>query len=241
VGETSNILGGYYVFHICLALGLLAGGARFRPALLAGTLLMVAPLLFTMSRTSYIALFAGLVAIFAVGRSPSAALILAGSFIALFVTSGVSDRFLTILETLQGEAPNSLVMRFRGWITFLEHFPRSPLLGQGVGRMALGAFDNEYVRQLFELGLAGLVVFTWMFARILRQGFRVSREASDPVFRGFALGCFGGTVALLVHSLGATTFTTIRTSEPFFFAVGILYSMAHCARQEAEEELPLEL
>ena len=30
-------------------------------------------------------------------------------------------------------------------------------------------------------------------------------------------------MALLVHSIGATTFTTIRTTEPFFFATGILY------------------
>jgi len=244
LGETSNILGGYYVLHICLAIGLITAGARYRPLLFAATLLMLVPLLHTLSRTSYVALFAGLLAIFAARRSFSTALVLVVSFLAIFASTGLYDRFQTIFDVFSSEAPNSFVMRVRGWLIFLGSLPSAPLLGQGVGRKALGAFDNEYIRLLFELGFFGLLLFVWLSVRIVRTSLQLSSRSAEPAFRGFAVGSFGATVALLVHAVGATTFTTIRTSEPFFLAMGLLYAIVlyeSGSRPAQDEQLPLEL
>jgi hypothetical protein len=46
-------------------------------------------------------------------------------------------------------------------------------------------------------------------------------------------------VSLLVHALAATTFTTIRTTEPFFVATGILYAIVVLLpKEETSEEMP---
>ena len=246
LGETANILGGYYVFHICLAIGLLATPQKYRLMILIALGIMVLSLLNTFARTSYVALFGGIAAMFLVRRNAWIGLIAIICTLSVLLSTEVSERVLTILRIFQGEIPSSLESRVVGWMLMLGYFADAPILGHGIGTLSLGAFDNESVRQMFELGLLGLSLFVWMMGLVLRTGFHLSRSSEDPTFRGFAYGCFGGTVALLVHSFGATTFTTIRTAESFFFAMGVLYAIAAKApsRQdlpELYEELPAEL
>ena len=243
LGETSNVLGGYLVLHLCLAIGLLSSGTPHRPALLFAVAILLVPLLQTMSRTSCIALFAGLVAMFAARRNRWTAAVLVASLLLVFASTVISDRYHTIFDVFHGDAPQSLVMRLKGWMVFLEYLPQKPLLGQGIGNKTLGAFDNEYVRQSFELGVLGLLVFAWMQVRILKKSYCLARRCPDPTLRGFAFGVYGATVAFLVHALAATTFSTIRTAEPFFFAVGVLYAIGlyFDGSSGLEEELPSEL
>ncbi len=246
-GETANILGGYFVFHICLALGLLSSSRRHRPWLLLGLAMMVLPLLNTFARTSYVALFGGIVAMFVLRRSIWIGVLALVCLVSVTLSADVSERVITILNIFQGEIPSSLESRVEGWKLMLGYLTEAPILGHGVGTLALGAFDNESVRQMFELGFVGLLLFFWMLWRILKTSLSLCRIPGEPAFQGFAYGCFGATVALLVHSLGATTFTTIRTAESFFFALGILYAIASRTapareiEEEIYEDLPSEL
>jgi len=240
-GETANILGGYYVFHICIALGLLARArASTRPLLLLYLALMLIPVGLTLSRTSYVALIIGILTIWALSRSGAIAWPLAILFLfGLFVPEAVSERFGTIAGIFSGDAPSSWQARVAGWQAFIPAALERPLFGHGIGSRELGAVDSEYVLQLYSLGLVGLGAFLWLISRCLRTSYRTWRlEEREPWVQGFALGYFGGTVALLAHSIAATTFTTIRTTEPFFFATGILYvawNRLQARRREEEE------
>lgn len=235
-GETANILGGYYVFHICIAVGVMTkvqGVLRLVLFLYLGV--MLAPLIGTLSRTSYVALSLGFFVIWFVSRNRALAWVLA--LVAVFAITApevTSTRFWSIFGIFEGNSPSSWVARVDGWRLFLKAFWEAPLLGHGVGRNPLGAVDNEYVLQMNELGLLGLVAFLWLMSRCLRSSASLlqlrKKEKADPVLQGFALGYFGGLVALLVHSIGATTFTTIRTTEPFFFATGMLYAYWNLCR-----------
>lgn len=225
-GETANILGGYYVFHMCIALGLLVRArASSRVFLIAYLGLMMIPFIMTLSRTSYVALFAGILVIWAMSRSSSIGWILVIIAVAVLLSPGyVTERMTSILDTFTGDSPSSWRARMEGWKMFVPLALQSPLLGHGIGSRELGAIDNEYVLQLNDLGVVGLLAFLWLIARCLRTSFRLHKlEESDRLLSGFAIGYLGGLAALLVHSIGATTFTTIRTTEPFFFATGLLY------------------
>lgn len=243
-GETANILGGYYVFHICIALGLLARArSSSRPLLLLYLALMLIPIGLTLSRTSYVALIIGILTIWGVSRSgaiawPIAFLLLIG----WFIPETVAERFGTIAGVFSGDAPSSWQARVAGWEAFIPAALERPLFGHGVGSRELGEVDSEYVLQLYSLGVVGLGAFLWLISRCLRTAIRIGRlEDRDPTVQGFALGYLGGTVALLAHSIAATTFTTIRTTEPFFFATGILYviwNRIEARRREDAESLP---
>ena len=75
--------------------------------------------------------------------------------------------------------------------------------------------------------------------RALRTSLRLHRSNDpDPILSGLALGYFGGCAALLMHSVAATTFTTIRTTEPFFFATGILYAYWNLRRKQIGHSHP---
>jgi hypothetical protein len=244
MGETGNILGAYYAFHICIAVGLLTSNAKFRLPLLLCTVLMIIPLLNTLARASYVAFFIGILAMFVVRRHTLTGLIIVGSVVGVLGSLELTNRVLQILGVFEGNLPSSLDARIKGWDMFLGFFfTDGPLVGFGIGTIELGAVDNEYVRIIFELGIPGIIVFLWMFWRILGTCFRLSRDLTDPIHKGFAFGCFGGTIALLVHSMAATTFTTIRTAESFFFTLGILYALTRKAEEQAEMdgELPRDL
>ena len=225
-GETANILGGYYVFHICLALGLMVRiKASARPLLLLYLAIMLVPVGLTLSRTSYVALIIGVVTIWGVSRSSSIGWPLSFMLLfTLFVPEAVSDRFETIFGVFSGDVPSSWQARVAGWGLYVPAALERPLFGHGVGSRSLGAVDSEYVLQLYSLGIVGLGAFLWLITRCLKTSYRLQKQAEgDPWIQGFALGYFGGAVSLLAHSIAATTFTTIRTTEPFFFATGILY------------------
>ncbi len=225
-GETANILGGYYVFHMCLATGLLirsTPGIRFLLAIYL--VLMALPFVETLSRTSYVALLIGFAVMWAM--SPNRAmggLLLLVLLLIVFSPVHVVERLWSIVGVWDGSAPASWEARVEGWKLLLAYSVNAPILGKGVGNLPLGAVDNEYMLQLHELGVLGLLIFLWLIFRCLSTSYRLQKERnSDGAPSGFCLGYFGGCIALLVHSVGATTFTTIRTTEPFFFATGILY------------------
>ncbi len=232
-GETANILGGYFVFHMCLALGLLTQVKGVgRVFLIAYLALMAYPFIMTLSRTSYVALAVGLLAIWIRSRNHTMAwaliLLAAGCLLA---PDYVLDRMLTIADVLMGRDVSSWDSRVAGWTNwFLPQALQSPLLGKGPGSEDLGAIDSEYVLQLNDLGIIGLIAFLVLMFRCIRSAYRLQNiNDDDTVLSGFSLGYLGGCVALMVHSLAATTFTTIRTTEPFFFATGLIYAYYHMA------------
>lgn len=232
-GETANILGGYFVFHMCLALGMLTKCKGASRVLLLGYLaLMGLPFIMTLSRTSYVALLTGMALIWILAKNHAlgwALVLLAVG--ALLSPDYVVERFMTLFDVLSGNAESSWDARVSGWDWLVPAALQSPLIGQGMGSRDLGAIDSEYILQLNDIGVVGLCAFLMLMFRCIRTSWRmIGKEEHDPILSGFTLGFFGGAIALMVHSIAATTFTTIRTTEPFFFATGLLYAYWNLAQ-----------
>ncbi|MBN1422065.1 MAG: O-antigen ligase family protein [Planctomycetes bacterium] len=238
-GETANILGGYLVFHIAIALGITASNPKMRKLSIPCFLVMFIPLMRTLSRSSYVALFGSLVVLFLIRRGRFVGTLLVASFLALAFSSA-GERFSTIL-TIFSAPPPSWEARVLGWQAILGDLPQAPLLGLGLGSVQLGHADSEIVRRLIETGLLGFCTFAWLLFVSFRTGIAVMRKAEDPVLSGFGLGYVAGLAGLVVHAVAATTFTSIRPVESFFLATGLLCAIAarHIPRPEAAAPHPI--
>lgn len=244
-GESSNILGGYFIFHLSLAVGLLlfAEGLRSRVLYFACVCALFFPFLYTFSRTSYAALLGGLVLI---GVLKSRRLLVALAillFVLPFLLSApVIDRAATILDVLGPKPPSSWNARVSGWRNFGNSVFSNPLFGRGISATPL-LIDNEYVKQVVDTGLVGLGLFVIMLGIMAHMAFTVANKAQkEPVIIGFAVGYLAGLTCLAIHALGATSFTTIRTMEPLMVATGILAAIYHnydtwTQTQKVSEEL----
>jgi len=98
----------------------------------------------------------------------------------------------------------------------------SPVLGLGLGSLALGSVDNEFVTQLFYTGLAGIAIFLVLGTRVLRLIRDVIRVAPTPLIRGLAGGFHLMWVAYAIHSLFSPSISASRVGAIFFVMAGLL-------------------
>ncbi len=236
-GETGepNTLGGYLVFMLSIATGLILtkGSVPTRLPLfillIAGTVGLAA----TLSRSSFLA--AGIVLLIVVGRMMFRKPLLAPVIlIALLVSpwwvpEAVTQRiFYTFTQPVEEgqirvggvRVDTSTSDRLRSWQQSLIFFQRSPVWGAGVTG---GPFvDAMYPRVLTETGLLGLIAFLFLLWSIFRVGLTAFQQAQEPFSRGVALGFLLGFAGLLVHAVGANTFLIVRIMEPFWLVAALV-------------------
>ncbi|MBI2899307.1 MAG: O-antigen ligase family protein [Planctomycetes bacterium] len=226
LGETANIFGGYLIMHIAILLSLFfhLPGMRGRVASLVGAGVLFYTLMFTYSRTSYVALLVS-IATFAIlkqRRLIVAFLILIVTF-PLLAPESVLYRFVTILSIFSGPGPESWQARVISWEENMDRIFSHPLLGGGPGSIPFGDVDNEYVRVAIDMGIPALAILVWMLLVLLVTGFRLYDRIAAPGFlKGFAGGYFMLLIAILVHAGGATSFSTIRTMEAFMVITALM-------------------
>ena len=134
------------------------------------------------------------------------------------------------------------------WNVFTAH----PLTGAGLGSFQavfpqrsqydgswgyVAQAHNDYLQVLADGGIIAGVLMIWFLWLVLRDIFRGVRS-SDPLLAGIALGCGGGIVALLVHSL--IDFNLQLPSNSMLFL--LLCSMAaYCSQKVADQETKVEV
>jgi O-antigen ligase len=227
-----NTLGGYLVLIASVAAGiaLTAEERRWKRCAAALALAALPPLLLTLSRSSWLALGAALIALMALSpaRRRLAAAAIIGATLLFFVhPKSVEER---LLYTFQGEEQSVAFGRLRfdpsssaritSWGNALEGFVRHPIAGWGV--TGYGFLDAQYFRVLVELGLVGFAAFALLVGLTARAFLRASRELRDPLHRGLALGMAAGLAGLLAHAVGTNTFMLIRIMEPFWLLTGLV-------------------
>ncbi len=233
-GEGANIIGGYFAFHVVLVCGL-ASTARpslRRVLILLAVIVLGIPMMRTASRASFVSLIVGLITIGIMSRGK-----FVFGFIPIFLLmpllmpDTVLERLLTILALVPGSnqpIPSSFDAKVSSWRDNLHTYVlERPVLGSGMGVFSLAHVDNEYVKVAMEVGVIGLLFFLTMLWRMLRMGRETYRETRDPLYKGFSLGYVGALSALIVHSWGSASMTTIRTMEPLMFATGIMGAIYH--------------
>ncbi len=244
-----NTFGGYLFFVGALALGLFPKAEDPKTKLSIGILILtiLPPLLFTYSRSTYLAMIPA--ALFLTLRSTRPQ-ILIGIFLAFLVASP----FLlpkTVMERIkytvsQAERAGqvqvgdirldtSLSARLTSWEKAAIGFIRHPVLGHGVTGFAF--VDAQYFRVLIETGLMGLLVFIYLIVSIFRMAIRTSRRLITPYYRGLVIGFMAGFIGLLVHAVGANTFIIVRIMEPFWFMTAVVFALP---RLEAGEHVSVE-
>lgn len=257
-GTEPNTLGGYLVVCQCLALGLLIQAPQLRQKLLfLGICIMgFLPMLFTLSRASYGGLIAGIIVIATVSRQY---LILALLTVTLALSSAIMPEVViervskTVQEeggqqvTIAGQELGSVdkstyeriqVWRKVGYILSLgtEFF----LFGGGVTWESV--LDSQYARVLLETGFVGLFAFVFLQWRLLKTTREAYRWTEDWMGRGIALGMFGATLALIVHSIGTISFLIVRIMEPYWFLIALTVTVRneaiarHTARFLAQKQ-----
>ncbi|MGH9462876.1 MAG: O-antigen ligase family protein [Vicinamibacteria bacterium] len=238
-GEDSepNTLGGYLVFMLALASGFYftASTRRERVLWLSFAALATLPLLYTLSRSSWLA--GSIVAVMLLWRIPRKGQLLAAGAMAvalspLFLPEQVVHR----LEYTFGQPPEpgqiqvgrtrldtSLSARIRSWQYGLSGWTQKPLIGHGVA--GYGFMDAQYVRVLTETGLLGFAAFVWLAISIWRMARHRLHHAKDRFASALSLGYLAGFSALLVHGIGANTFIIVRIMEPFWLVTALVVAL----------------
>lgn len=247
-----NTLGGYLVLLIALFAGLLVSSESLRKGIryAIGITILGIPFLHTLSRASYLGMFAAGVVIVLLSRQKIIAGFAAAVFIltlALLAPEPVIERIAYTFggqQTMTGQVKigqlrldTSTSARIQSYRDIISDFPKHPVIGYGV--TGYGFIDGQYPRVLIEMGLLGLAAFLWLLYSLFRQGWTALKTASDKWEQGVCIGFLAGLAGLSMHAFAANTFIIVRIMEPFWLLAGIVtvLNIINSAEQE-EEEIP---
>ncbi|HXZ44602.1 MAG TPA: O-antigen ligase family protein, partial [archaeon] len=204
-----NTFGGYLVFMLALILGQ-ALSAKTLPGeagwfTFAG--LLALPLLYTLSRSSWLAAIPMLLTLIFLSRRRLMLMIGLGILVILGPVAfpkQVVDRYNYTLNAKEDRGEyrigssrldTSTSARLKSWEQGFQAWQRTPFLGFGV--TGFGFIDAQFVRVLVESGLVGLATFLWLLWRIFQIGTDVHRRVVGTRFEGLSLGYLAGLVALI--------------------------------------------
>jgi O-antigen ligase len=258
-GGEANTLGGYLVLLMSLVIGLMTGAARAQKRWLYALLLvmMSVPLAYTLSRSSWIAMFPALVGIIVYSpkrRYVMIALILLMILLPIMLPSGVYERINATVDTqyLMREdvveigdvaLDPSTSARILSWFSTLKQWTQKPIFGWGV--TGAGFKDAQYFRVLVETGLLGFGAFVYLLISVQRLASKQLKRI-DPrrhsLYYGLVVGFIGGYWGLLIHAIGTNTFIIVRIMEPFWFLAALVWHVPDMlAREEAREQEEAEI
>jgi hypothetical protein len=220
-------LGGYLtlISAVLIAMALYEPAKARRAAYWSMTAVVILPVLFTFSRTTYLS-FAVMILLLGLVTGHRMLTVVAAAAILLspvLMPQSVIDRVeMTFDASREYGLDPSLVERISVWRKVSNSLAASPLLGQGVPQ---GILDSQFARILIESGVLGAAAWVWALVACLGIGWRLRRNAEDPLHKALAAGYLVGTVALLVHSIATITFYIVRIMEPFWFLTGLVASL----------------
>lgn len=225
-------VGGYMVFLLLIIFSLFLYQTHPVPRLLLGALgiIIFIPFLFTLNRTSYAALFLGLVYIgFSAKEKRRPIIVMAVIFLLAqaFIPS-VRERiaFTWVDASNPGRELGvdfSFQERIYAFRKIWGPWKSSPFIGWGI--TSIDMVDSQYARTLHEIGIIGLGLWLWIFTRLMKISRWLFEANDDPTLKGMVLGYSAGVLGLLLHAFGAITFYIVRIMEPFWFVSGLIMAM----------------
>lgn len=234
VGEP-NTFGGYLVFMMSIATGLALMEESLRNRLIAFFLVILfsIPLLYTQSRSSYLAAIPAVLSFLWLSKRKQwipPVLLLVGLLLPFMAPKVTKDRVsYTFTQgigrpdsvTVAGvQLDTSTSARIQSWQEAMTDMVQHPVLGFGVTGYRF--VDAQYIRVAAETGFLGLLIFLLLLGTILRESYRVFKTSDDPFDKGLAIGFLAGFTGLLFHAVGANTFIIVRIMEPFWFIAAMV-------------------
>jgi O-antigen ligase len=208
-----NFLAGFLAFLTTIVLAI----ALHQPFLRAkwcwaAIAVMTLAIMFTYSRSGYLALAVGAGLVTLVRSRTLFLLGLVGFIIVVLSVPRIQERVVGI-RTIDETAQLRLVSWGNAWSVITDH----PVLGVGYNfyryvqvqygflddsrEHSASGSDSSLLTVWVTTGTLGLGVYLWLTGAILREGWRTWRSPRLPaVWRGTGLGLLAGYLALLVHS-----------------------------------------
>jgi putative inorganic carbon (HCO3(-)) transporter len=229
MGE-KNTLGGYLVLIGTVAAGVLlhSESGRERTCLYVLLAALISVLLYSLSRSSWVAAIVSIIVLFYTARRRSMYLVVIILLFVIFpfiVPEIVTKRFAFTFS--QEMAPHyqqvvigpfrldtSLSSRLFDYLKVLRRWPDHPLFGFGVAGFQF--VDGQFFRILIEMGLAGLLSFFAVLASLHNLVRKAMNADIGPRLRGMTAGFYAGFWAMIAHALSTNTFIIVRIAEPFW-------------------------
>jgi hypothetical protein len=241
--EGPNIQGGYYSLSLCVLTGILATltDPLLWLALLAIAASLFYPLVLTLSRTSYVAFVVGILTSGILrARKIILWLIIFFAIAATLQHHTFFERASSILYVFTSNPPSSWEARVSGWQAYASFFYTSPIFGLGTG-FTPRTIDNEYIKVLVDKGIVGITIFLWLIISFLRLAIKTHKlTKEDILLNGYTLGFLAATIAILVHSIGAVSFTVIRVAELYYMMLGIEVAILNAVMKKEAETKTIE-
>ncbi len=239
--------GGYLAFSFFLVFSMLLYQKSFFRRLLMGTLsiMVLIPLLYTFSRTAYLALAGGLVVLILLSKLRWAKFALAGVLLLspVLLPSAVKNRIAYTWQDAKNPGRNlgvdfSFQERLYAFRRVGSVMRESPLIGLGIASWEYP--DNQYIRTLHEIGILGFWLWLAIFGRLFRMARWLYASYPDGTFKGLALGYTAGVAGILLHGMGSCTFYIVRMMEPFWFVSGLIAALYVIKTKEfySQQNLP---
>ncbi|MEW6670476.1 MAG: O-antigen ligase family protein [Thermodesulfobacteriota bacterium] len=233
IGEP-NTFGGYLVFIGAVAAGLLdkTRDARAKKALIVLLMVIFPPLLFTQSRSSYLAAVPAMLALGYMSEKRMVVLILMLLGLALspfFLPAQVKERIMYTFKQPQESGQlevggvkldTSTSARLTSWGDALRDWTNHPILGYGVTGYSF--IDAQFPRVLVETGILGFSAFIYLLVSVFKITWLNLKLLKASADRGLVIGFLAGYIGLLFHAIGANTFIIVRIMEPFWLLTGII-------------------
>jgi hypothetical protein len=155
-------------------------------------------------------------------------------------TGDIENQFESLKDIAeQGPAADSsFYARYSSWKNNIANIVKYPILGHGVGSVPLSYFDCQHVREMYETGLLGFILFLYMNLMIFLSVLSLFYMTEAPFTKGITSGFLGGHIGMMVHGWSIANFYTIMNMEIFWFVLAMIMILYHnhITREELKEE-----
>jgi hypothetical protein len=246
-----NTFGGYLVLMMSLLAGIFMShrNRKVKTASLAALGLLAIPFVFTLSRSSWMAVGGMYITLMIFSNRKvvlSVLLLIAVVAGPIIMPKEMEKRYEKTFMSKPLESKDQVRVggvyldlssseRINSYLKILDDIKTRPLLGYGI--TGYGFIDGQYFRTLIETGFIGLSAFLYLLFRIFLTILGAYRSTTDELFKGLSLGILVGFAAMLIHAVTANTFIIIRIMEPFWFVMAMAVAVES---NKLERENPLE-
>ena len=245
ISDQPNLYAGFlsmYLFFFIAFLMYYPLSRKYKLLLFGATVLVAINLVYTMSRGGWLACcLAGLFVTGTKARRLSLPIAVLGTILYVWLPDMAVERSSTafqgeydpkLLLNSEGVESDDAAMRIVQWRSFLPMMAEHPIFGVGYGGfeeffqaggyfpVAKGA-HSSVIQFGVELGLVGLVLYTWILVAAYRGSSRVFRTAGHPIDRALGLGLLAATVCLFLLNLTGTRFTSGNIMAFYWILAGI--------------------
>lgn len=207
------------------------------------TALTVITTLYTFSRGSYLAILVS-VSVLAFLKDRKLLLILPLFLLTwkVIVPTAVTQR-VEMTKTADGQLETSAEERVKLWENAKQTFYRDPVMGTGYATFQFGEHvddlkdtHNWYVKVLVETGIIGGIIALLMLIEMIRSTYRLFRNAKDPLYQAFGLGCLLAICSCLVSNCFGDRWTYVEINGLLWILIGTVTRANQLVQSQNAEE-----